>query len=102
MSVDVHSQSPNTIAVVRAAVVSSTAPVVTTGFSVVLTSASLVVAKSISLVLAVATDSPVVTIKGSCDVKNGVSDVSIAVVISGVSVETKIFGVVDDSPFKQP
>ena len=99
MSVDVHSQSPNTIAVVGAAVVSS---VVTTVFSVVLISASLVVARSISLVLAVATDPPVVTITGSCDVKNGASDVSIAVVISGVSVETRIFGVVDDSPFKQP
>ena len=97
MSVDVHSQSPNTIAVVGAAVVSSVAV-----FSVVLISASLVVARSISLVLAVATDPPVVTITGSCDVKNGASDVSIAVVISGVSVETRIFGVVDDSPFKQP
>ena len=97
MSVDVHSQSPNTIAVVGAAVVSSVAV-----FSVVLISASLVVARSISLVLAVATDPPVVTITGSCDVKNGASDVSTAVVISGVSVVTRIFGVVDDSPFKQP
>ena len=106
MSVDVHSQSPYTIAVVGGVVISAAVvvPVVSSiGNLVVFTTTSLVVVRSISLVVRplVISDSSVVATSASWVVKNGASDDSIGVVIWEVTVETTICGVVDDFPFKQ-